>query len=46
MGPGVFWAAKATLGLGDIWTTEAINGTDFSIFGTRGWWQRARYCQR
>lgn len=42
--PHRFWTSTSTLGFGDIWSTEAINGRDFNIYHTTGWWKRLRRC--
>jgi hypothetical protein len=42
--PEAFWTAPITLGMGDIWSTEALNGRGFDIYGAASWWHRLRFC--
>lgn len=43
--PDPFWQAITTLGFGDLWTTEAINGIRFDIYHTSSWWGNLRRCR-
>ena len=43
--PDVLWKSAVSVGRGDIWTTEAINGFDFDVFGSPGWWDSVRQCR-
>lgn len=42
--PEAFWTAPITLGIGDIWATEALNGRGFDIYRVSSWWRRLRFC--
>ena len=42
--PDVLWRSDVSIGRGDIWTTEAINGFDFDVYGAPGWWEAVRQC--
>ena len=42
--PQVFWSATVTLGMGNIWTTEALNSREFDIYHSARWWRRLRAC--
>jgi hypothetical protein len=42
--PTVFWSTPITLGIGDIWSTEALNGRGFDIYQSASWWHRLRFC--
>lgn len=42
--PERFWTSPITLGMGDIWSTEALNGRGFDIYHTSSWWDRLRFC--
>jgi hypothetical protein len=44
--PGAFWGSLTTLGLGDLWTTEALNGMPLTIYQQPAWWGRLRSCRR
>jgi hypothetical protein len=44
--PVDFWSSTATLGMGEVWTSEAINGIDFNVYGLSGWWRPLRQCRR
>jgi hypothetical protein len=44
--PVEFWSSNATLGMGEVWTSEAINGIDFDVYGLKGWWRVVRQCRR
>lgn len=44
--PLEFWSSTATLGMGEVWTSEAINGTDFNVYAREGWWRAVRRCRR
>lgn len=40
-----FWAEPVTMGMGDIWLTETINGAELPIYSQPGWWNRLNhYC--
>jgi hypothetical protein len=39
-----FWNAPFTLGFGDVWYTELINGAHFDVYGG-AWWERVRTCR-
>lgn len=42
-----FWDTDVTLGLGEIWLTETINGVELPIYQQTGWWRRLKaYCPR
>lgn len=43
--PAAFWNATVTIGMGDIWTTEALNGVRFDIYHETGWWNPLRSCR-
>ncbi|MDZ4766408.1 MAG: hypothetical protein SGI73_17845 [Chloroflexota bacterium] len=43
--PREFWTSTTTLGMGDVWTTEALNGIRFDIYEQPGWWGRLRRCR-
>jgi hypothetical protein len=30
--------------MGEIWSTEALNGRGFDIYRAPSWWQRLRFC--
>lgn len=42
--PTRFWSAPVTLGMGEIWSMEALNGRGFDIYRAPSWWQRLRFC--
>jgi len=45
--PSRFWQSYVTLGLGEIWLTEAINGVELPIYRQPDWWRQLRaYCPR
>jgi hypothetical protein len=43
--PAAFWNATVTIGIGDIWTTEALNSVRFNIYHEAGWWSPLRSCR-
>lgn len=43
--PASFWNATVTIGMGDVWTTEALNGVRFNIYHETGWWTPLRSCR-
>ncbi|MEP7291026.1 MAG: hypothetical protein ABI835_04550 [Chloroflexota bacterium] len=42
--PETFWAATITLGMGEVWSTEALNSRSLNIYHLPFWWDRLRYC--
>jgi hypothetical protein len=42
--PSVFWSANITLGLGKIWSTEALNSRSLNIYHSASWWWLLRDC--
>jgi hypothetical protein len=42
--PKILWMAPITLGMGDIWTTEALNTRQFDMYRASNWWDRLRSC--
>jgi hypothetical protein len=44
--PAEFWSSTATLGMGEVWSSEAINGIDFNVYASAGWWRPLRRCRR
>ncbi|MFN8563613.1 MAG: hypothetical protein U0703_18810 [Anaerolineae bacterium] len=42
--PERFWSAPITLGMGEIWSTEALSGRGFDIYRAPSWWERLRLC--
>ncbi|MFQ3566141.1 MAG: hypothetical protein SNJ59_04005 [Aggregatilineales bacterium] len=40
-----FWASTTTLSLGEVWTTEALNGRPSDLYTQTNWWQRLFYCR-
>lgn len=42
--PERLWSSPITLGMGDIWSTEALNGRGFDVYRTPSWWDRLRFC--
>lgn len=45
MDPDAFWQATTTFGFGELYTTEAINGIRFDIYGASSWWRSMRRCR-
>jgi hypothetical protein len=43
--PGDFWSSTTTLGMGDIWTTEALNSVRLDIYESPGWWSVLHPCR-
>jgi hypothetical protein len=44
--PAQFWGSTTTLGMGETWTSEAVNSVDFNIYAAEGWWRALRRCRR
>lgn len=43
--PRRLWTQPVTLGLGDIWLTETLNGVELRLYEQGGWWARLdRFC--
>jgi hypothetical protein len=42
--PENFWSGHITLGMGEIWSTEALNSRSLNIYHIPFWWNRLRYC--
>lgn len=43
--PARFWASTTTLSLGQVWTTEALNGRPSDLYEQTNWWQRLYHCR-
>jgi hypothetical protein len=43
--PVSFWFSKTTLGRGELWSTEYINGIQFNIYDSPAWWVNLRVCR-
>ena len=43
--PDRLWSSIVSVGRGEIWTTEAINGLDFDVYKSPGWWGPVRQCR-
>jgi hypothetical protein len=43
--PRAFWGSTTTLGMGDVWTTEALNSIRFDVYNAAEWWRRTRVCR-
>lgn len=43
--PQQFWVQPVTMGIGDVWFTEAIHGARFDVFNGDSWWRRLRRCR-
>ncbi|MDL1900345.1 hypothetical protein FBR02_06210 [Anaerolineae bacterium CFX9] len=43
--PQQFWRQTVTMGIGDVWFTEAIHGARFDVFNNSSWWRRVRRCR-
>jgi hypothetical protein len=43
--PDRLWFSAVSVGRGEIWATEAINGYDFDVFGAPDWWTAVRLCR-
>ena len=42
--PHNFWASTITLGMGEGWSTEALNSRSLDIYHVPFWWKRLRHC--
>jgi len=42
--PESFWTGHITLGMGEGWSTEALNSRSLDIYHMPFWWNRLRYC--
>lgn len=45
LSPRDLWREPFTLGFGELWYTEVINGVRFPIYSASSWWPRLRRCQ-
>lgn len=43
--PGRMWFGAVSIGRGALWTTEIINGFDFDVYQSPGWWEPVRRCR-
>jgi hypothetical protein len=43
--PLAFWKATTTLGFGDLWQSETIDGYNFDVYDTSFWWDNLRRCR-
>ena len=42
--PSRFWSATVTLGMGKIWSIEALNSRGFNIYHSPAWWRYLYAC--
>ncbi|MBW4437778.1 MAG: hypothetical protein KME04_11625 [Pleurocapsa minor GSE-CHR-MK-17-07R] len=43
--PTEYWSQQVSLGRGELWNTEYINGVEFSIYNQPAWWTNLRRCR-
>jgi hypothetical protein len=43
--PDEYWYSEISIGRGELWTTESINGVSFDIYDQPGWWRSLRRCR-
>jgi hypothetical protein len=43
--PAHYWNQPVSLGRGELWNTEYINGVEFSIYQQPAWWGQLRRCR-
>jgi hypothetical protein len=43
--PADLWNSMTTIGMGDIWLTEALNGFPFDVYNEPGWWRHLHICR-